>query len=188
MPGVFTVLFAGNVGDAQDFPAVLSAAELLKERADIRWVIVGDGRRFEWLGREVKQRGLGSKFSLLGRFPLGRMPSFFEAADALLVSLRAEPIFAMTIPGKVQSYLAAGRPLVAMLDGEGAELVERSGVGLVCRAGDSAGLAANVARMAAMSAEVRAEMAARARRLSDEEFDRGRLIGRLEGWLADLSR
>lgn len=186
--GVFTVLFAGNIGDAQDFPAVLEAAERLRERADIRWIVVGDGRRADWLGEEVRRRGLSERFALLGRFPLERMPSFFASADALLVSLKAEPIFAMTIPGKLQSYLAAGRPVLAMLDGEGAELVARSGAGLVCGAGDAAGLAANVARLAGMSADERAAIAERGRRLSGDEFDRGRLIDRLEQWLEGLAR
>jgi len=187
LPGVFTVLFAGNIGDAQDFPAILDAAERLKNRPDIRWMVVGDGRRAEWVAAEAQRRGLTERFVLLGRFPLERMPSFFESADALLVSLRPDPIFAMTIPGKVQSYLAAGRPLLGMLDGEGAELIERGGAGLVCRAGDSAGLAANVARMADTPAAERSAMAARASGLSMSEFDRDRLMGRLEQWLRELS-
>jgi glycosyltransferase involved in cell wall biosynthesis len=187
LPGVFTVLFAGNIGDAQDFPAILDAAERIKDRTDIRWIIVGDGRRAEWVASEAQRRGLTERFILLGRFPLERMPSFFESADALLVSLRPDPIFAMTIPGKVQSYLAAGRPLLGMLDGEGAELLERGGAGLVCRAGDSAGLAANVARLADTPADERAAMAARATELSANEFDRDRLMGRLDGWLGELS-
>jgi colanic acid biosynthesis glycosyl transferase WcaI len=186
-PGAFTVLFAGNIGDAQDFPAVLDAAERLRERADIRWVVVGDGRRAEWLAAEVRRRGLSERVALLGRFPLERMPSFFASADALLVSLKAEPVFAMTIPGKLQSYLAAGRPVLAMLDGEGADLVARSGAGLVCGAGDAAGLADNVARMAGMPADERAAMAERGRNLSAAEFDRRRLIDRLEQWLGGLS-
>ena len=187
LPGVFTVLFAGNIGDAQDFPAILDAAERIKDRTDIRWIIVGDGRRAEWVASEAQRRGLTERFILLGRFPLERMSSFFESADALLVSLRPDPIFAMTIPGKVQSYLAAGRPLLGMLDGEGAELLERGGAGLVCRAGDSAGLAANVARLADTPADERAAMAARATELSANEFDRDRLMGRLDGWLGELS-
>jgi glycosyltransferase involved in cell wall biosynthesis len=186
-PDTFTILFAGNVGDAQDFPAVLDAVERLRDRPDVRWVIVGDGRRSEWVSDEIRRRGLSDRIAMLGRFPLERMPSFFAAADALLVSLKAEPIFAMTIPGKVQSYLAAGRPLLGMLDGEGAELIERAGAGLVCRAGDGKGLSEIVTRMAGMSLAERATMAANGRRLSEEEFDRNRLVGRLEGWLAELA-
>jgi glycosyltransferase involved in cell wall biosynthesis len=186
--GVFTVLFAGNVGDAQDFPAILAAAERLAHRNDVRWVVVGDGRRSQWVEAEVRRRGLAERVLLLGRFPLERMPSFFECADALLVSLRADPIFAMTIPGKVQSYLAAGRPLLGMLDGEGAGIITRAGAGLVCPAGDAAGLAANVERLAASPPAERASMARRALELSVEEFDRGRLMDRLEHWLGELRR
>lgn len=186
-PGSFTVLFAGNIGDAQDFPAILGAMERLKDRADIRWVIVGDGRRAEWLRDEVRRRGLSARVALLGRFPLARMPSFYKCADALLVSLRSESIFAMTVPGKVQSYLAAGRPLLAMLDGEGAELVDRAQAGLVCSAGDQDGLASIVVRMADMPEAERASMASRARQLSQTEFDRTYLFGRLEQWLGELN-
>lgn len=184
--GDFTILFAGNIGDAQDFPAVLDAAERLKRRSDIRWVFVGGGRRAPWVAEEVRRRGLEDRVALLGRFPLERMPSFFASADALFVSLKAEPIFAMTIPGKVQSYLAAGKPLIGMLDGEGADLIARHGAGLVCRAGDSAGLADIVVRMADMPEPERVAMAERARRLSADEFDRNRLIDRLEHWLEEM--
>lgn len=187
-PGAFTVLFAGNIGDAQDFPSILAAAEILRDRQDIRWIIVGDGRRADWVAAEVQRRGLADRVLLLGRFPLGRMPSFFRSADALLVALKAEPIFAMTIPGKVQSYLAAGRPLLGMLDGEGAEVIAHAGAGLVCPAGDPVGLAANVARMADMSQQERHAMGERAREVSTGEFDRSRLIDRLESWLAELRR
>jgi glycosyltransferase involved in cell wall biosynthesis len=137
---VLTILFAGNIGEAQDFPAVLAAAQALKEHKHIRWLIVGDGRMAEWVGREVHNRGLAHCVQLLGRYPVERMPSFFRHADALLVSLKDEPIFALTIPGKLQSYLAAGIPVIAMLNGEGAELVSEAGAGLACAAGDSAGL------------------------------------------------
>lgn len=179
-PASFTVMFTGNIGDSQDFPTILDAADLLKHRADIRWVVVGDGRRAQWVRDEVQRRGLAERVTLLGRFPLVRMPSFYKCADALLVSLRAEPVFAMTIPGKIQSYLAAGRPLLAMLDGEGAEIVNRAKAGLVCRAGDSRGLAKIVSQLVGMPENERAALAENARNLSRTEFDRGTLISRLE--------
>ena len=111
-PDLFTVVFTGNVGEAQDFPAVLEAAERLKEHSEIRWVIVGDGRASQWIEQEVARRGLGDRVLLVRRFPRPeRMPSFLRHANALLVSLRADPVFAMTISGKVQSYLQAGVPV-----------------------------------------------------------------------------
>jgi glycosyltransferase involved in cell wall biosynthesis len=73
-------------------------------------LIVGDGRQAAWIREQIEARGLQHTVFMLGRHPLERMPEFFKGADALIVSLRAEPIFAMTIPGKVSAYLSAGRP------------------------------------------------------------------------------
>jgi len=187
-PDLFTVVFTGNVGEAQDFPAVLDAAERLKGRSDIRWVVVGDGRASQWVEDEVMRRGLGDRVLLVGRFPLERMPSFLRHADALLVSLRADPVFAMTIPGKVQSYLQAGVPVVAMLDGEGARVIEESGAGLTCAAGDSEGLAGAVLKLAALSEEERTTMGRRGVTYAAREFEREELISRLEAALMETVR
>lgn len=186
-PGAFNVVFTGNIGDAQDFPTVLDAAERLKAQAPhVRWIIVGDGRMAPWVREEVERRGLREQVLLPGRFPVERMPSFYRHADALLVSLKPEPIFAMTLPGKLQSYLAAGRPILAMLDGEGAAVVEDAGAGLACAAGDGAALAAAALRLAGMSPVERAAMGQRGRQLGATEFDRTHQIDKLEAWLAAL--
>jgi colanic acid biosynthesis glycosyl transferase WcaI len=186
LPNSFDVMFAGNIGEAQDFPAILTAAELLRDHPRIRWLVVGDGRMAEWVSAEIRRRNLQGSVLMLGRYPVERMPSFYLHADALLVSLKDEPIFSMTIPGKLQSYLAAGIPVVAMLNGEGADVVARSGAGVTCRAGDAAGLAAAVSRLASMPRERLLEMGANARAVSKEEFDRTMLVGRLEAWLQRL--
>ncbi len=186
-PGAFTIVFTGNIGDAQDFPTVLAAAELLKGSApQVRWVIVGDGRMAGWVREEVGRRGLADRVLLPGRFPVERMPSFYRHADALMVSLKPDPIFAMTIPGKLQSYLAAGRPVVAMLDGEGAQVIVEAGAGVACAAGDAKGLAETVRRLAAMPAAERQAMGQRGRQLGATEFDRTRQIDKLEAWLREL--
>lgn len=176
----FTVVFAGNIGEAQDMPALLDAAERLKDHARIRWVIVGDGRKFDWLQSEVILRGLDKKVLLPGRFPIERMPSFYAHADALLVSLKRDPVFSMTIPGKVQSYLMAGIPLLGMLDGEGAAVIRDSKAGLSCEAGDDAGLAEAVLVLAAMSADDRKQLGLNGRKYAQQEFGRTQLMDRLE--------
>ena len=185
--GFFNVMFAGNMGDAQDFPAILDAAEILKDEKRIRWLFVGDGRAAEWVRSEVDKRRLGESVLLLGRYPVDRMPSFFKHADALLVSLKDTPIFAMTIPGKLQSYLASGIPVLAMLNGEGAEIVSGSGAGLSCPAGDGKALAAAVLELTGMPADARRQMGARGLALSRTEFDRDTLISRLLSWFCDLA-
>ncbi len=184
-PGVFNVVFAGNVGDAQDMPAVVEAADLLRHNMSIRWLIVGDGRRSAWLAQEVERRGLQERVLLLGRFGVERMPSFYAHADALLVSLKKDPVFSMTIPGKVQSYLMAGVPVLGMLDGEGAQVITDANAGLVCAAGDSAGLAAAVLTLAAMSRDERVALGASGRAFAQREFGRDSLMDRLESLLQE---
>ena len=186
--GTFNVMFAGNIGEAQDFPAILEAAQALKHRADVRWLIVGDGRAAAGVRDEIERRGLGGRVVMLGRHSLERMPSFFRGASALLVSLKADPIFALTIPGKVQSYLATGLPLLGMLDGEGARVIEDAGAGLVCAAGDGPALAGRVEQLAALSPDMLSAMGSAGRAYCKREFDRKALIDSLETWIAELMR
>lgn len=182
LPEGFKVLFAGNIGEAQDLPAVLKAAEHLRDRTDIQWLIVGDGRMAAWAKEEVQRCGL-SQVHFLGRHPLDSMPHFYAAADALLLPLKREPIFALTIPGKLQSYLACARPILAMLDGEGARIVQESGAGFASPAGDAEGLAAQVLKLAAMSDAERSAMGLNGRQYYETNFDRTRLFDQLETWL-----
>lgn len=186
LEGVFTVLFAGNVGEAQGLPAVLNAAEQLKEINTIRWLIVGDGRKSDWLASEVTRRDLKKNVILLGRFPVERMPSFYAHANALLVSLKKDPVFSMTIPGKVQSYLMSGIPLIGMLDGEGEKVIRLAGAGFTCAADNSSGLADAVLKMAALSVEQRNELGRCGKNYAKKEFGREMLMDRLEGYLGEV--
>jgi len=177
---LFSVVFAGNIGEAQDMPAVLDAVEALPDDAPIRWLIVGDGRKSEWLHSEVERRKLTDRVLLLGRFPVERMLSFYVHGDALLVSLKQDPVFSMTIPGKVQSYLMAGLPLLGMLDGEGAAVIQEANAGLTCPAGDSKGLARAVLALSAMPLKERQALGNNGRQYARREFGRELLISRLE--------
>ena len=181
----FNIMFAGNVGEAQDMPSILDAAEAVRDLEDVRWLIVGEGRGMSALKADVERRGLVDRVALLGRHPVERMPGFFAGAAALLVSLKAEPIWSMTIPGKVQSYLAVGRPVLAMLDGEGSRVVAESGGGLTSPAGDGGALAENVRRMRALAPAEREAMGARGRIYADRCFDRNELFTQLEEWLTE---
>jgi len=181
----FTILFAGNSGESQDMPALLRAAECLRDEQRVRWVIVGDGRKLDWVRREVESRGLSHSVLLVGRHPIERMPSFYAHADALLVSLKRDPVFSLVIPAKLQTYLMSGMPILGMLDGEGAQVIRDSGSGLVCPAGDSAALVTCIRDLMTRSVEERAEMGRRGRQYASSEFDRDTLISRLEGFFAE---
>jgi colanic acid biosynthesis glycosyl transferase WcaI len=180
LPRGFNLMFAGNIGAAQDFETILAAAELLKDRRNLHWVILGDGRRRAWVEEQVRARGLNDTVHLLGRYPPEAMPRFFALADALLVTLKKEPIFALTIPGKVQSYLACSKPVIASLDGEAARVVQEAGAGLTGPAGDPAALADNVLAMYHLSQSQRRAMGLRGRDYFEKHFERQILLDRLE--------
>lgn len=182
----FNVLFAGNIGDAQDFPAILEAASKLRDQPGLRWLIVGDGRAADGVRAEIGRRSLQDQVILLGRHPIERMPAFFRGANALLVSLKRDPLFSMTIPGKVQSYLATGLPLLGMLDGEGAAVIEQAGAGLVCAAGDGEALACNILHLMMLPADDRAKMGERGRDYCEREFSRSGLMQAFETWTQEL--
>lgn len=183
--GVFNILFAGNLGEAQDLPAVLAAAQELRDSTVIRWLILGDGRKADWLREQIKKRGLEASVLMLGRFPLERMPAFFAHAGALLVSLKKDPVFSLTIPGKVQSYLMAGMPLLGMLDGEGAKVINEANAGLVSEAGDANGLASAALKMSVMTSDQRKQLGLNGRAYAKKEFDRDSLMSELEALLGE---
>lgn len=185
-PEGFRVMFAGNIGAAQDFETILRAAELLNVHKDIHWMIVGDGRILPWVREQIQIRGLEKTVHLLGRHPLASMPAFYARADVMLVTLKKEPAFALTIPGKVQSYLACSRPIIAALDGEGSRVVEEAGAGLTCPAEDPESLAKAVLKISNMTADDRAKMALRGRAYFEKNFESRMLLDRLDGWLSEL--
>jgi colanic acid biosynthesis glycosyl transferase WcaI len=183
----FKVLFAGNVGEAQDFPAIIASSKQLKAtQAKAKFFIVGDGRYSAWVEQEIHDQNLEDYVILLGRHPLEAMPSFYAAADALLVTLKESQAFAMTIPGKVQSYMAAGKPILTMLTGEGSRVVSEAECGLVADSGDANTLAANIQKMSAMSREELTSLGSNARNYAAREFDRDRLISQLESWFVEV--
>jgi glycosyltransferase involved in cell wall biosynthesis len=187
LPNGFRIMYAGNIGVSQDFPAILDAADRLKGQADIHWVIIGDGREAQWVRSEVARRGLGAMVHLLGSYPPEHMPAFFSHADVMLVSLKNDPIFALTIPAKLQAYMACGRPVVAMLDGEGARIVNEARAGKAVPAGDAAGLAAAVRALAEMDRAELARMGERASRYYTDNFGREMLFTQLESWMAQTA-
>jgi colanic acid biosynthesis glycosyl transferase WcaI len=186
LPAGFRVMYAGNIGAAQDFPTILAAAELLRDAPQIQWIIVGEGRMRGWVEEEVSRRRL-SNIRLLGQRPPERMPRYFAHADVLLATLRREPIFAYTIPSKIQTYIACGRPVVAALDGEGGRIIREAGAGWAVPAEDPKALAdAVLAASRTPDVELRA-MGDRGEAWFREHFEREKLLSRLEAELAEVA-
>ena len=136
----FIVMFAGAVGEAHGMECNMQAALKTKDYKNIKWVIVGDGRRLDWVRSFVKDNELDETVITLGRFPSETMPLFFEKADVMLVSLTDSPLFNMYSPAKIASYMAAERPIIAVLNGEGGDVIKAAECGWNVNAGDSEGL------------------------------------------------
>lgn len=183
MPSGFRIIFAGNIGAAQGFKTIIEAADRLKDYFGIHWVIIGDGRMKPWVEEQVQLRKLENTVHLLGKRPVETMPAYFSLADVLLVSLKKDPIFALTIPAKVQSYMACGRPILACVDGEGAKVVEQAGAGISCPADDAESLAGSVLKMFNLGDAQRKEMGLRGRAYFEKYFPRDILLSQFEKWI-----
>lgn len=187
LPTGFRVMFAGNIGAAQSIETMLGAAEILRAYGDIHWIVLGEGRLAPWLKGEISRRTLGDRIHLMGQFPLAAMPAWFAQADLMFASLRRDPAFALTIPSKIQSYLACAKPVVAALDGEGARVVIAAGAGLAVPAEDAEGLAKAVLKIYKMDPTRRKILGDNGREYYEKHFDRGKLLDKLEGWLTEVS-
>jgi len=185
-PG-FNILFAGNLGLAQDLETVLAAIRHLKNRKDIQWVFVGDGRRRAWLEQQIQDQGLADNVQILGSFPPEKMPCFFAIADVLLITLRDEPIFSLTVPSKLQTYLACGRPILGAISGEAANILIAAGAGLTAPPNEPERLAEMALRMAQMPRERLKALGEAALEYQRREFDRDHWLDRIECWLRQLS-
>ncbi len=135
LPHGFNIMFAGNIGESQDFETIIKAAELTLIH-NINWIIVGEGRKLDWIKGQIRSRKLKNVF-LLGRYPIEIMPLLFKKADVMLVSLKDEPVFSMTVPAKIQAYMASSKIILGSLNGEGHAIINESGCGLAVNAGNS---------------------------------------------------
>jgi colanic acid biosynthesis glycosyl transferase WcaI len=180
MPAGFRLVFAGNIGAAQSFETIVEAARLLRDTPGLQWVILGDGHRRPWVEQRVRELGLEKTIHLLGSRPVSAMPRYLALGDVLVVTLRKDPIFELTVPAKLQSYLACGKPVLAALDGEGARIVEEAGAGLTCPAQDATALAAGALRLYRMTPDERGAMGRRGREYFEAHFDRETLLAWLE--------
>lgn len=175
----FKVMFAGNIGEAQDFESILKAAELLKEHSEIKMCILGEGRKADWLKQTILEKNLNNVL-LFGKYPLETMPFFFDNADVMLVSLKEDPIFSLTVPAKIQTYLGCGKPIVAMLNGEGANIINEAGAGLTSNSGDYEGLAKNILNMYHMDKENIRAYSRNSYAYYKENFEKEKIINRIE--------
>lgn len=183
LPAGFNIMFAGNIGEAQDFESIVNAAKHTLDY-EINWLIVGDGRKYEWLKSEIEKNQL-TNISLIGRFPLQAMPSFFKKADAMLVSLKNEPNFELTVPAKIQAYMASGKIILGMINGEANQLINESGCGYAVAAADYKALSDKAIALRNLNLSERQVMEAQAKNYYQKHFSKPMLFQKLEDLLKD---
>lgn len=129
---IFNFTFAGNIGSMQSVDTILKAAELLRNEP-VHFNIIGSGSELNRL-KEYASNSHLTNVTFYGRQPLEKMPSYYSAADAMIITLKSDPIISLTLPGKVQSYMAAGKPIIGSVDGEAKTIIDEAKCGYCCEA------------------------------------------------------
>ncbi len=185
IPKGFVMLYGGNVGKAQGFDVILKVMLKLKSYSELHLVIVGDGSELDWLTKQVALYDLSRCVHLLGRKDQKLMPFYFAASDILMVSLKKSPLFGITIASKLQAYLASGKPILAVLEGIGADIVREAKAGFVVTPGDAEQFIDVVERILKIERKDLEKMGVNGRHYYETNFDYILLLNKLENWFLE---
>ena len=179
--GEVNLVFAGNIGEIQSVETIIRAAEKLKGES-IHFHIVGGGSDLERLQGIAKDY---NNVTFYGRRPLEEMPEFYSKADAMLVTLKADPVLSLTIPGKVQSYMAVGKPIIGAIDGETADVIKNAECGYCSKADNIDDLVQAILEF--VNSNQKERMGKNARNYYERYFDRKIFMDRIEKYLIDMN-
>ncbi len=184
----FKIMFAGNIGTSQDFQTIVEAAKLLIDYKNIFFLILGDGLMKNWAQTEIEKNKIQENFIFLGRKPIDEMPEYYSTADVMLMSLTNTDLFSITVPAKLQPYMASGKPILASMNGEGADIVREANAGIAVDAGKPRELADAILKFSQMPKDQLIRMGENAKKYYEQEFERETLISRLEAEFLKVSR
>ena len=165
----FSILFAGNIGTAQSCETIIEAAILLQNIQNIRFQLIGSGSMAEAISKSISENKL-KNVEMMGRVSPEKMASIYASASVLLLSLRDDPGLSATIPSKLQSYLAAGKPIIVSSNGESAKIIGKANAGLSCPAGDAQALAKAVLKLYGMLPAERARLGMNGRKFFMDNY------------------
>lgn len=180
-PSGFNILFAGNVGVAQDLENAIKAMEIVsKQNTNINFLILGDGRDKERLQKLVLEKKIEKNIYFFGKYPVETMAYFFSQADCMFVSLKDEPIFSLSLPAKVQAYMSVGKPIISMMNGEGYDIINEADCGFAVHAEDNEGLANKILEIEKLSVLDRERLGNNGKTFYQENFVLENCISNLE--------
>jgi len=169
--GYVNLVYGGNIGDAQSLRSVIDAVALAhKKNSDLRFHIVGDGIERERLQIYLADRHLDKVVKIHPPVERYMMDRIFDLADILVLQLRNDPLFEITIPSKLQHYMSCSKPILAGLDGEARKLIYDSNSGIVTTPEDSAAMAESLCQLLAMSCAERIALGEAGRRFYEKEM------------------
>ena len=182
--GVFKVVFTGNIGYAQGLDILPKAATLLKQqKINCEFVIIGDGRYREEFEKEISKSDVQEMFLLLGRKKPEEIPYYLAWCDVAFISFADNPLFEMTIPAKLQSYMACGMPILAVAGGETERIIEEAGCGYICTLGDFQMLTECLRKFSTISAEEKQRLRIHAEAYTTQFFSKIKLLWELEQYI-----
>nr|WP_309098428.1 glycosyltransferase family 4 protein [Fredinandcohnia onubensis] len=179
----FNIIFAGNIGNAQGLDILPKVAVLIKENRlnkKIRFNIVGDGRYKETLVNLVHSNNVADMFNFIPKQPANRIPEFMAASDTAFLCLTDSPLFAMTIPAKLQSYMACGIPIIASAEGETNQIIRESKAGLSSPAGDVQKLTEIIIELSFKTSKELKQLGFNARNYYEKNFNKRDLLNRMD--------
>lgn len=172
----FKVIFTGNIGTAQGLQILPKTAKLLKDEK-VKFIMVGDGRYLDGFNKEVEKLGVIEKFVMVPRQPAERIPELLSACDAAFLSFQDAELWSMTIPAKLQSYMACGMPVIAAAQGETKRVIAEAQCGICSAIGNAEELSVKIKEM--MTADLN-EMRKKSRKYFEEHFDKQMLMDQIE--------
>lgn len=176
------LMFAGNIGTAQSIKTIITAAKLCKDIKNLRWHIVGDGTEV----KNLKNMAQGMENIIFyGYQPIDKMPEFYSMADVMLVTMKKDLVSSLTLPGKVQTYMAAGKPIIGAADGETQRVISESQCGFCGQAEDAQTLAVNVRRIINEDLET---LSSNSRRYYESKFSKESFFKTIESVLKKFEK
>ena len=177
--GSFKIAFTGNIGTAQGLGILPETARLLKTE-NVKFIIVGDGRFLPELERQIEKRRVREKFILLPRVPASRIPEILSACNAGFISFAQTPLWEMTIPAKLQSYMACGKAIIASASGETKRIIQEAECGICCEIGNAQALADGIRELIRADCQ---DMGRKARKYFRENFDKKKLMDQMDRFI-----
>ena len=181
---IFRVVFTGNIGYAQGLDVLPKIAQELKKQERVcEFVIIGDGRYMDELQKETVNRDVREMFSFLGRKKPEEIPGYLALCDAAFISFADNPLFEMTIPAKLQSYMACGMPVIAVAGGETKRIIEEAECGYVCAQGCIMNGVKQIQTMSELTKSKLLSMKQNALNYANSHYSKNELLNQLENFI-----